>query len=103
MNSAYLDDTMTSSQILQQSTNWDADICSKFEKEIYPQLSNLQAAFLKVLSKQKKRVLIECQYPQGKSTCSYLSLLNLLLQEKLSTDDKGIVYSSSSFNPFRIQ
>jgi hypothetical protein len=84
MNEAYLDETQTSSEILQSTTTWSKHLTSKFQNELFPHLSNLQAAFLKVLSKEKKRVLIECQYPQGKTTCSYLSLLSLLLQEHTS-------------------
>jgi superfamily II DNA/RNA helicase len=91
MNKDYLDESKTSAEILTETTNLPSEIISTFQSGHYSHLSNLQAAYLNVVSKGKKRILIECQFPQGKTTCFYMNLLSLLLNEN-SEESKGIYF-----------
>ena len=85
MDPNYLDDSKTTSTVLQQFIGWDENQSKIFHDNMFPTFTNLQNAFLRVLSKNKKRILIECQYPQGKTICSILKVLTLILKEQQTT------------------
>ena len=82
MDSNYLDTSKGAGEHLKENTTWSKEVISQFEKHHFTHLSTLQAAYLSVIARQKKRILIECMFAQGKTTCSFINLLSLLLSEK---------------------
>lgn len=68
-----------------------SEFSEAFQGCVYQNLTNLQEAFVKVISNHKMRVLIECQYSQGKSFCYFLKLLSMLQEEKANAG-QGIIY-----------
>ena len=91
MDPEYLNTSQSSSQALIQHLKWPENLATAFQNQLWPQFSNLQSAFCTVLKKGKKRILVECQFAQGKSSAYLLNLMNRLIHspvEEISVTGK---------------